>query len=331
MSGSAPALPGAGGLHAGAELAVVEAPTGDGARWLAAEASTVLDHVRREGAIVLRGLGTAGPQDLAVVRDALGHTPHRPTELFAPRADRGHGVVTPFDWPEDRELCPSQEGSSSLAPPTLVLTACVAMSRPGSQHHVSDVRRLPELLPVDLVERVRTLGWTVTRTFHEGFGMAWQDAFGVTTRDDLEEKLAREEIEATWLRGGTLRTTRHRAGFVDHPGTGEPCWFNDLTFYNTGSLDPDARTVMTRAFGQDLPMETALGDGQPLGADDLATLQAGYTAARREVTWREGDVVVADNLLSAQGRPPLVGSPEILVALADGPRRDAPAPAPAPA
>ncbi|MGZ0150532.1 TauD/TfdA family dioxygenase [Kribbella sp. WER1] len=323
MSGSAPALPGAGGAsRTGIELTLLEAPAGDPMGWLTTEAPMVLDRVGRQGAVVVRGLQIGSPKDLAATRDALGHVPHRATEHFAPREDRAGGIMTPFSWPRDRELCPSQEGSCSLAHPALVLTACARLPRSGSQHYVSDVRRLPEVLPDELVERLRAFGWTVARTFHEGFGMSWQDAFGVMTREELEQVLAREEIDATWLPDGALRTTRHRSAFVDHPGTGESCWFNDLAFLNTGSLDPTEREVMRRAFGQDLPMETTFGDGQPLSTGELTTIQAGYTAVRREVTWQEGDVLVADNLLSAQGRPPLVGSPELLVAIAD--RRAAP-------
>lgn len=328
MSRSAHALPRAETSQTDAALPVVEAPDGDPTGWLAAEAPVFLEHVRRHGAVVVRGLRMNSPEDLAAARDALGLSPHRATEHFAPREDRADGVVTPISWPEDRELCPSQEGSSTLTPPALVLTACVRLPRPGARHHVSDMRRLPEVLPDALVDRVRALGWGVVRTFHEGFGMSWREAFAVATREELERVLAREEVEAEWLPRGALRTTRHRQAFVEHPGTGEPCWFNDLAFYNTGSLDPAELEIMTRAFGQDLPMQTAFGDGRPLSAGELADLQAGYTAVRREVTWQEGDVIVADNLLSAQGRPPLVGSPQLLVSLADERGAESPVPPP---
>jgi len=322
VSGSARTLPGAGAAQTDADLHVVEAPAGDPTGWLAAEAAMVLDHVRLQGAVVVRGLRISSPADLAAARGALGHAPHRATEKFAPREGRAGGVVTPISWPEDRELCPSQEGSSSLAPPTLVLTACVWLPSAGPQHHVSDMRRLPEVLPRALLDKVREHGWVLTRTFHDGFGMSWQEAFAVATREELARVLAREEIEATWLPGGALRITRRRPGFVAHPQTGEACWFNDLAFFNTGSLEPTEREVMTRAFGDDLPIQTAFGDGRPLSDGELAGLHAGYTSVRRVVTWQEGDVVVADNLLSAQGRPPLVGCPQLLVAIADNPGAD---------
>nr|WP_282580361.1 TauD/TfdA family dioxygenase [Nocardioides sp. InS609-2] len=300
----------------------MHAPTGDPIGWLADEAPMVRDLVRRQGAIVVRGSGITSPYDLATARDALGLSPHRPAEHLVPRESLAGGVVTPIRWPEDRERCPSQEGAGSLRPPALVLTACTKLTRSGSQHHISDVRRLPELLPDGLVDRVRTFGWAVIRTFHEGFGMSWQKAFSVSTREELKPVLDREDVKSTWLPGGSLRTMRHRAAFVDHPRTGEGCWFNDLAFYNTGSLDPVERATMTQAFGQDLPMQTTYGDDHPLSEGELAHLQAAYTAVRREVTWQEGDLVVADNLLTAQGRPPLVGSPQLLVALADDPGAD---------
>ncbi|MFG3578670.1 TauD/TfdA family dioxygenase [Micromonospora chersina] len=295
----------------------LEAPAEDPLRWLTDEAPAILDHVRRQGAVVIRGLRLSDAADLAAARDALRLLPCHTTEQFATRDDRGTGVVTPIHWPEDRELCPFQEGSAGRAFPSLVLTACVRLPLAGCAHHLSDTRRLPELLPQPLADRIRRHGWVLTRTFHEGFGMSWQEAFSVATREELEAVLLREEIEATWLPGGALRTTRARPGFIDHPVTGEACWFNDLAFFNTGSLDPTERQIMTHAFGKDLPTHTTLGDGSAVSDGELAALQAGYVAVRREVAWQEGDLIVADNLLTAQGRPALKGSPQFLVAFAD--------------
>lgn len=242
---------------------------------------------------------------------------HRPAEHLAPREKYDDGIMTPIRWPGDRELCPSQEASGSLSPPALVLTACVRLPQPECVHHLSDVRRLPNVLPDGLADRIRTLGWRMARTFQPGFGMSWQEAFSVSTPDELDHVLVQEMIERTWMPGDVLHTTRRRAAFIDHPHSGEPCWFNDVAFYNAGSLDPVDRAIMMRAFGEDLPMQTTFGDGQPLSAEDLAALQAGYAAVRRDVVWRQGDVVIADNRTTALGRPPLIGSPQFLVALAD--------------
>jgi len=321
VSRSAHALPAAGTSRTDVALPTLEAPAEHPLRWLEDEAPVVLDHVRRRGAVVVHGLRLSCPEDLAAVRDTMGLLPHRTSEQLATREERGNGVVTPIRWPEDRELCPFQEGSASLAAPSLVLTACVRVPpTTACQHHLSDVRRLPEVLPEALVGRVRTHGWALTRTFHEGFGMSWQEAFSVSSREQLQAVLLRDEIEAAWLPDGALRTTRRRPGFVDHPETGEACWSNDLAFFHTGSLDPTEREIMTRAFGEDLPMQTTIGDGSPLSDGELAALQAGYTAVRREVTWQQGDLVIADNRLTAQGRPALRGSPQLLLALADGRR-----------
>lgn len=286
-------------------------------------AAVVLEQVRVHGAVVVRGLLVRGAEDLAAARDALGLVGHDVAERFIPRDDLGHGVVSPVHWPDDREMCPFQEGSASLHPPTFVLTACIDQPGEPTVHHLSDVRRLPDTLPASLVTRLREHGWALTRTFHEGFGMSWQEAFAVSTRDELESLLVGEQVEATWLPTGSLRTTRHRVGLVERPDE-RTRWINDLAFFHTGSLDSDERAIMSAAFGDDLPMRTAYGDGSPVPGDELAALQQGYTAQRQDLTWAEHDLLVVDNHAIAQGRPSLSGRRQLLVALADYPRTPRP-------
>lgn len=291
----------------------------DPAGWLRDYAATVREQVCAHGAVVVRGLPMRGAEDLAGARHALGLVAHDVAERLTPRDDLGHGVVSPIHWPDDRELCPFQEGSANLHPPTFVLTACADQPGEPTVHHLSDLRRLADTLPEALVARLREDGWALIRTFHEGFAMSWQEAFSVATRDELEALLLREQVEASWQSTGALRTTRRRVGLVEHPD-GRTHWVNDLTFFHTGSLDPEERAIMAAAFGDDLPMRTAYGDGSPVPDDELAALQRGYTAHRQDLTWAEGDLLVVDNLAVAQGRPPLTGRRQLLVALADDPR-----------
>ncbi|MBN6050710.1 TauD/TfdA family dioxygenase, partial [Nonomuraea sp. RK-328] len=277
-------------------------------------AASILGHLPVHGAVLIRGLPLHGPADLAEARQALGMSAFTPTEAFAPRRDFGNGVFAPIQWPDDRLLCPFQEGAYSTAPPSVVLTACVTPPETGGEAHLADTRLLTDHLPEGLADRVRKDGWTMTRVFHDGFGISWADAFSVADRGELEDLLAKEGIGYQWLPSGSLHTVRRRPGVTRHPVTGEECWFNQLAFLNASSMEQRERAILTEAFGDDLPMNTAFGDGTPLSETDLNTIQHAYDEVTLSVDWQSGDLLVIDNIMTAQGRAPFSGTAEFLIA-----------------
>ncbi|MFI5557876.1 TauD/TfdA family dioxygenase [Amycolatopsis japonica] len=295
-----------------------DAPPGSPFSWLHDRAVAIRELMLAHGAVLVRGLPIVGPEGLAEARSALGIGIHTPAEAFTHRRDYGDGIVSPISWPDERLLCPFQESSYSTAFPSVVLTACVTPPDHGGQARLADTRRIADHLPAHLVDRVRAEGWTLTRVFHRGFGLSPQEAFSATDSEDLERTLDAAEIEYHWLPNGTLRTTRHRPGVLKHPVTGEECWFNQLSFLNAGSLDPAELAVMTKAFGKNIPMDTFFGDGSPLSEEDLTALQRAYDTVAFGLPWHRGDLLIADNIIMAQGRSSFEGLPEFLLALGDG-------------
>lgn len=277
-------------------------------------AETVREQLPVHGAVLLRGLTFTGQASLVAARHALGIDEFIPIEDFGLRRDLGNGVFTPIHWPANRLLCPFQEGSFSAESPATVLAMCVTPPDSGGEAHLADTRLISSHLPADLVDRVRTHGWTMTRVFHDGFGIPWTDAFSVSSPAELEDLLALEGVEHRWLPEGSLRTVRRRPAVVAHPVTGEECWFNQLAFLNSASMEPRELALLTEAFGEDIPMDTAFGDGTPLSTADLKIIQQAYDQAARVIDWRAGDLLVVDNIMTAQGRAPFTGAPEFLIA-----------------
>lgn len=298
-------------------IPVFVAPQHDWPAWLTESTAAIWLRLLTDGVVVIRGLPLQGPADIALARDSLNVRPFRSTERFAHRQESESGVVSPIRWPEERELCPYQEESFSTVGPGLVLTGCIRPPDYGGEALLSDARRIAQYLPADLADRIRTHGWIMTRVFHPRFGISWQDAFDCLGRDELASLLGLQGIVYEWLDDGTLRTRRRRPAFRSHPVTGEECWFNQLAFLNRGSLEARERALLSLAFGDDLPVDTALGDGQPLSEADLLAIQSAYDATTTRLVWQAGDLLIADNLFIAQGRRPFAGSAEYWIAFGD--------------
>ncbi|WP_052850413.1 TauD/TfdA family dioxygenase [Streptomyces avicenniae] len=287
--------------------------TGDD--WLLNAADDIRSTVLTQGAVLVRGLDIREPGDLAAVRESLGVQRYRATELFGQRTVYGDGVTSPIEWPAERELCPYQEETFSTIVPRITLTACVRPPETGGEACIADARELLRRLPDELVGRFRELGWTLTRVFHGEFGMDWREAFGLDSYDALTDLLSTIGIDHTRVSNGALRTVRRRPATVVHPETGEECWFNQAAFFNSASLEPRDLAVLRRVFGPDIPMETSYGDGSPLTAGEVSLINEAYTKISTVIPWQAGDLLVADNMLTAHGHRPYTGNPLFFTSL----------------
>ncbi len=284
--------------------------------WLAEALPVIRSALGDTGAALISGLGVSSVADVACVRDVVMDTPMVPTESFAPRRALGQDLFSPIRWPSDRALCPHHEESYSMRGPGLVLLACLGVPTGGGEPLLSDSRSMLARLPADLVWRLRSYGWLLTRTFRHRIGTSWHEAFHLQDAAAVEDLLHRNSIGFEWLPGGVLRTTRTRPAVVRHPATGDECWFNDAGFLSEWSLDLAEREVLLETFGPEgAPFNTAVGDGSPLVPSDVHDIEKAHEELAAPVAWRTGDVLLLDNILVAHGRRPYTGEREVVVAL----------------
>ncbi|GAA3508075.1 hypothetical protein FHR32_007562 [Streptosporangium album] len=115
-----------------------------------------------------------------------------------------------------------------------------------------------------------------------------------------------------------LRTVQRRSATIRHPGTGEEVWFNHTVFWNEWSLDEEIREVFVEDLGhENLPFNTAYGDGEPISKEDVEAIDEAYRQATVRETWRPGDILIVDNILSAHARESFKGPRKIVVTMGD--------------
>ncbi|MFD0381687.1 TauD/TfdA family dioxygenase [Streptomyces stramineus] len=189
-------------------------------------------------------------------------------------------------------------------------------TRAGRRHPVADCRSVLRALPAHLVERMRTHGWLLKRTYSDHLSVDWRSAFATDSPAEVERYCAENLISCDWRPDGNLRTRQLRPGIIRHPESGEEVWFNHLAFWNEWSLDEEVRETLVDELGHDaLPFNTAFGDGPPPTRDELDTLNGAYEAATVRRPWEAGDLLLVDNIRSAHGRDPFRGDRRIVVAL----------------
>jgi alpha-ketoglutarate-dependent taurine dioxygenase len=273
--------------------------------------------VARHGAVVVRGLDVASAADVAAVADALGIRRMVERERFAPRTELAQGVYSSSEWPADEPMCMHHELSYASEVPSLILFGCLAAADEGGETRVADSQEVIAALPAALVDRFTSDGWLLRRTYHEA-GVSWQEAFGTDDPTEVDAYCANAAVTTRWLPDGRLRTTQRRAAVVRHPATGTAVWFNQIAFLNESTIDSDVRDYLATVYGADgLPFNTCHGDGAPVEAAAVETINAAYRDAARGEPWRPGDVLLVDNIRMAHSREPHRGERTVVVVLGD--------------
>ncbi|MGW0843687.1 TauD/TfdA family dioxygenase [Streptomyces sp. NPDC002787] len=293
-------------------------PTDPPAPWAAGHRDALRAAVAEHGSVLVRGLGLRDAAEVGTVFRTLADTLMGEREAFAPRRTYADGVYSSTAWPPNQPMCMHHESSYTLEFPGMLLFACLEAAERGGATGVADAEAVLAALPPELTKRFERDGWLLTRSYNDEIGASVAEAFGTDDRTVVEAYCRAHAIDFAWRPDGTLHTRQRRSAVLRHPVTGRRCWFNQIAFLNEWTMDPEVREYLLDMYGADgLPFNTRHGDGDPIGADVVETLNEVYEAHTVRAPWRPGDLLLVDNIRCAHSREPFEGAREVLVGLAD--------------
>jgi len=196
--------------------------------------------------------------------------------------------------------------------------ACVESAEQGGETPLVDSRAVLERIDRNVVERFRNHGVMYVRNYTRGLGLGWETVFGTSDRLAIEERCRSEAVEFEWRSASDLRTTFVRPAIVRHPRTGDESWFNQIQHWHPSCLDVETREALFDIFEEDeLPRNCFFGDGSAIDDSVVGEILRVYGELETAFRWEPGDFLAVDNVLTAHGRNPYVGSRRLLVALGD--------------
>jgi alpha-ketoglutarate-dependent taurine dioxygenase len=108
-------------------------------------------------------------------------------------------------------------------------------------------------------------------------------------------------------------------------------FFNQLQLHHISCLERETQANVRALFREeDYPRNVYYGDGSPIEDEVVERVREVYERCAVRFPWREGDVLMLDNMLTAHGRSPFTGERKITVAmgeLIDGAELPDPSPA----
>ncbi|MFC5826543.1 TauD/TfdA family dioxygenase [Nonomuraea insulae] len=281
------------------------------AEWVGEYRALLTEVLLRHGAVLVRGLGVRDAALLGQLSAQLMESTVMDREAFARRHPLGNSVFSSLEWPPDQPMCMHHEQSYLLEVPRLLAIGCFAAPDSGGITGLADAEAVLAELPEPLVARFAETGWTLRRSFNDVVGLPWREAFGGDDREAAEKYCQANRITCDWRPDG-LRTSQTRPAVLDHPLTGRPVWCNQIAFLNEWTMDPAVREYLVMQLGADgLPFNTGYGDGEPVDAETIRTINEVYESLTLREPWQAGDLLLVDNVRMAHSREPYQGRREI--------------------
>ncbi len=309
------------GALLGGELPLLAEPAAPGvslASWAAANRPLLEENLQKHGGILFRGFDLREPEDLETFIQAVSGESLEYRERSSPRHTVKGNIYTSTDYPASHPIFLHNENSYQREWPLKIFFFCRQASEQGGETPIADVRKVLARISPEIRDRFAERKWMYVRNFGDGFGLSWQTVFQTTDKGAIERHCREWGIESEWKDGDRLRTRAVRQAIARHPKTGELVWFNHATFFHVSTLEPLVREALRQEFEDgELPANTYYGDGSPIEPEVLDHLRAAYRAETVSFPWRQGDLLMLDNMLVAHGRAPFSGQRQILVGMAE--------------
>jgi alpha-ketoglutarate-dependent taurine dioxygenase len=286
--------------------------------WLIANFERVHGPLLKNGVLLLRGLPMLGSKKLEKVLTTLFGAPLLQYNYpSTPRTQiRGH-IYTSTEYPSTEAIPLHNENAYTRRWPMQIAFYCIKPADSGGETPIADSRKVYDSVP----ERIRHCFAERELLYVRNYGeidLPWQAVFKTDDHNEVEAFCDRNEIEYEWRNKNRLHTRQRVAAVRAHPMTQEWLWFNQAHLFHISALGADARSTLASLYGEEsLPRNVYYGDGGDIDVEDLDMIRSAYDRHMITFQWREGDLLILDNMRYAHGRLPYSGSRRVLVGMAN--------------
>ena len=270
------------------------------------------------GAILFRDFTLTGISAFEQLVEAVSGGLLDYTYRSTPRKQVQGRIYTSTEYPADQSIPLHNELSYSSAWPMKIWFYCVQPARSGGETPIADSRLVLAGIDPAVVERFERSGVMYVRNYGEGVDLSWQKVFQTSSQAAVEEICRNANLTFEWKSGDRLRTRQICQAVTTHPKTGERVWFNQAHLFHVSRLERAMRESLLSAFSEeDLPRNVYYGDGSPIESAALDHIGNVYDERTVTFTWRAGDILLLDNVLTAHGRRPFQGERRVVVGMAE--------------
>lgn len=275
-------------------------------------------HLPREGAILFRGFHKVEVAGFNAFARSFGHDLASYEFASTPRSKIDTGVYSSTEYPAHQWIPQHNEQAYTLRWPLKIWFYCDIPAEEGGATPLADSREVYRKLRPELRRQFIDKGLMYVRNYGNGLDLPWEEVFQTDDRKAVEAFCRQQNIHWEWLDDGQLRTRQICQAVAKHPVTGEDLWFNQAHLFHVSGLELATReSLLDVVEEQELPRNVYFGDGSRIDDGLLDEVRDVYLDGLFSFPWREGDILMLDNMLVTHGRAPFKGKRRVLVAMAE--------------
>nr|GMD35478.1 clavaminate synthase-like protein At3g21360 [Ipomoea batatas] len=271
--------------------------------------------LHQSGAILFKGFPVNSASDFNDVVEAFGYEELPYVGGAAPRTNVVGRVFTANESPPDQKIPFHHEMAQVPEYPSKLFFYCEV--EPGSSGETPIVlshvvyEKMKSKYP-EFVERLEEHGLIYIRVLGEEdnplspIGRGWKSTFLTSDKSVAEERAAKLGMKLEWLDDGGVKTVMGPIPAIKVDKTRQrKIWFNSMVAAYTGWEDDrnDPKKAVT------------FGDGKPLPAEIIHDCLAILEEESVAVPWKEGDVLLIDNMAVLHARKPFIPPRRVLASL----------------
>lgn len=308
-------------LEPGKNLPLAVEPAVEGldlVAWVTRNRHFIETHLLKHGSIFFRNFNAKSvpefEQLIKVISGELLQYSYRST----PRSHVSGNIYTSTEYPAAQSIPLHNEMSYSRNWPMKIWFFCLRAAEQGGETPIADSRKVLQRITPKLREQFMRKKVMYIRNYGDGLDLPWQNVFQTENKAEVEEYCRKAGIEFEWKGSNHLRTRQVCQAVATHPKTGEMVWFNQAHLFHVSSLQSAVReSLLTEFKEEELPRNAYYGDGSPIEISVLDEIREVYQQEAVIFPWQKGDILMLDNMLTAHGRAPFVGSRNVVVGMAE--------------
>ena len=286
--------------------------------WAAANSNFIETYLLRNGAILFRDFGLATVEAFERLIETLSGPLLDYSYRSTPRHIVSGRIYSSTEYPANQTIPLHNENSYTRNWPMKLSFFASQVAEQGGETPIADCRKVYKALAPEIRECFGRNGLLYVRNYGTGHDLSWREVFQTSNKAMVEDYCRRARMEFEWVGENQLRTRQRACVVQAHPRTGELVWFNQAHLFHVSRLSAEVRDWLLAAYGeQNLPRNVYFADGSQIDAAMLDELTTVYNDHSVVFPWREGDVLMLDNMLTAHGRKPFVGKRKVVVGIAE--------------
>ena len=297
----------------------IKAPEGslsEGCEWAGGVAGELSKAAFEHGAVLVRGLPIAKPEDFDAIVCAFNYLNFSYADSLsnAYRINFTPRVFSANEAPPDVTIFLHHEMAQTPIYPSKLFFFCQAAADEGGATPIcrSDIlwERLREQRP-DFAKACLAEGLKYSNVMpaeadkKSGMGRSWKSTFSAEIREAAEARMTALGYTWEWQPNGDLRATTPVLPAVRDLGDDRHSFFNQLIAAFNGWKD-------TR---NDPAKAITFGDGTPLDPADVAAASTLADEVTFDLPWQSGDLALVDNYTAMHGRRTFKGTRKVLASL----------------